>query len=254
MRQVQFRKITKGIEMKIHCIIISWQNYSEKAKSIASKIATHVDKLSVVYSNALEEPEDGTGNWVQVPNDFFYGKKFQISLDLITDDEIMLLIQADADCNDWKGLANRCRALMESNSSIGVWAPEIHDTSWTTKRVKIAENNLQNISFVTQTDGIVFSFNKKVLDRLRKLKYDSNNLGWGIDWIAICYSYIHNMYVIRDNAVTVNHVAGSGYSSQEAAEQMNEFFTQMNPKEMVMYRLLASFSDHTATALRSYQP
>lgn len=239
--------------MKFHCVIISWHNHCEKSQRIAKSVSPYVDRLTVVYSNELGTVESGDGYWHKVPNDFFYGKKFKIALDLTQSDEILLLIQADANYSNWKNLIERCRKLMSDNDSIGVWAPEIYDTSWTTQRVKIAENAPSQINFVTQTDGIVFGFNMSVLNRLRQLNYENNNLGWGIDWIAICYAYTNNMYVIRDSSITIEHTLGSGYSTSDATAQMNEFFEQMTTREIIMYKLLDSYSSHSATALRNYK-
>lgn len=238
--------------MKIHCVIISWENHYHKAKNIASQVAKHAERTSVIYSNNLETSEQGEGNWMQVSNDFYYGKKFEKALNLIAKDEILLLIQADADCHNWGELINRCRDVMFKNNSIGVWAPEIRHTPWTIKRTNIAENEIQKINFVTQTDGIVFSFNKQVLDRLRKLDYSQNNLGWGIDWIAICHSYTNDMYVIRDRSIIVNHPLGSGYLSNDAMLQMNNFLNQMTPQEVIMYKLLESYSNHNVSDLRNH--
>lgn len=236
--------------MNIHCIIISWENHHQESFKIAEAVFAHVDKLSVIYSNQSETLESGPGSWIRVPNDYFYGKKFKVALDLIAKDEVLLLIQADANSEDWPSLIARCRLLMESNESIGVWAPDINHSSWTNERVRIAENPHQNVMFVTQTDGIVFSYNSRVLDRLRQLNYENNNLGWGIDWLAICFAYTNDMYVIRDGSITVGHPVGSGYSSSEAQTQMNEFFLQMTPKEIIMLKLLDSFSDFNTTIFR----
>lgn len=238
--------------MKIHCIIISWESFYEKSKEISEKMESKVDSLTVIYSNKKNVTETGAGNWIQVPNDWFYGKKFKRSLDEIKSDEVLLLIHADAKAESWEEIVTKCRSVM-INQSIGIWAPNVIETSWTDNRVVIANNNFENISFVTQTDGIVFSYNEKILERLKKINYENNNLGWGIDWIAICHAYVNNMLVIRDDSIMIEHKQGSGYSHHDASIQMNEFLLQMDTSEYIMYQLLNSFSLDTTTALRVYK-
>jgi len=240
--------------MKIHCVIISWEGYFEKASKIAEDVYLHVDTLSVIFSNKNNINEKGHGNWIQVPNEFFYGKKFSVALNLIKVDEILLLIQADAICHNWKKIILQCSDTIKSNSFIGVWAPQVNVTSWTRKRVRIETDTSANCDFVTQTDGIVFAYSAPILRRLKELDYSQNNLGWGIDWIAICFSYCNNLLVLRDNNVFIKHIANTGYSTEDAASQMNAFFKQMKTQEVIMYNLLNSYSSHGSTALRTYAP
>jgi len=240
--------------MKIHCIIISWDSYFDKASKIAANVHLHVDSLSVVYSNKDDIKESGCGNWIQASNSCFYGSKFSIGLNLVKDDEVLLLIQADAICDDWKKLISRCYDILSSNKIIGVWAPAVSITSWTNKRVLIEKDDAAKCDFVTQTDGIVFAYSLSVIKRLKELDFSNNNLGWGIDWMAICFSYCNNLYVLKDNDVFIKHIAGTGYCVDEANDQMHLFFKQMKTQEIIMYNLLNSYSSHGTTALRTYSP
>ena len=236
--------------MKIHCVIISWNGFYEKSRLISNEVCKYVEDLTIIYSNNLEEDEHGPGNWIKTPNEWFYGRKFSKALESIKEDETLLLIQADASYQDWPQLVARCRSIMMQIDNVGVWAPDISETSWTKNRVFVGESVDLKIEFVAQTDGIVFSFSKDVVRRLKKLDYQKNNLGWGIDWAAICYSYVNNKLVLRDSSIKVNHVAGSGYMLNEAANQMNHFLSQMTPQEKVAYKLLDSFTSYIVSDLR----
>ena len=226
---------------KLHCVVISWGNYFEQSAQISSAIAEHVDNLTVVYSNGSESEEYGSGSWFGVPNDWFYGRKFEQALKQIATDETMFLIHADTHCDDWPALARRCRTVLDSNPDIGVWAPAISKTPWTDVRVKVGSLEDYSINFVAQTDGVVFAYTPVVLDRLRKLDYGENNIGWGIDWIAICHSYVSNLFVISDQEVIIDHEEGQGYPRDEALAQMNLFLEQMTPQESLMYVILNSY-------------
>ena len=226
----------------MHCFIISWQGYRDRALDIASKIHHQVDRLTVVYSNEAGEDESGPGTWVGVPNDWFYARKFETCLDRLGDNEPMLLIQADASSDDWPGLAALCTSAMRERPEIGIWSPQIDSTFWEDDRVGIAWSVDETILFVAQPDGIVFAYSAAVAHRLRGLNYPDNKLGWGIDWLATCFCYVNNMLVVRDRSVVVGHAAGSGYSHAEATDQMTRFLTQMTTQEQIMHRLLGAFA------------
>jgi hypothetical protein len=223
-------------ENSVHAFIISWDGMHEKASSIANEIFNLVKNITVIYSNNKNSKEFGVGNWVRVDNEKFYGPKFKKCLDLYNNG-IFLLIHADADCSDWKGLIRQCEKMNAINE-VGVWAPNTYYTGWATNFVEVVKENQANISFVMQTDGIVFSLSKCVIERMRKFNYDDNNLGWGIDWAAISFSYCNNKIVIRDHNVFVAHQQGAGYDKSKALAQMQIFLDQLTVQEKIMYKLL----------------
>lgn len=225
----------------IHAFVISWDGMHDKAKFISEQIISHVKNLTVIYSNAENFDEVGVGDWVRVDNKLFFGHKFKKCLD-IYQDGIFLLIHADADCSDWLCLINKCQ-MINKNSAVGVWAPNTYHTGWATEIVEIGRDENLNYSFVAQTDGIVFSMSKHVIERMRFLKYEKNNLGWGIDWAAICFSYCSNKLIIRDHSLFVAHPQGSGYRKEEAVYQMKEFMSQLTIQEKLMYKLLSLHVD-----------
>lgn len=226
---------------KLHCIVISWGDHHADSASISAAIADHVDALTVIYSDDDNSDQSGTGNWIRVPNDWFYGRKFARALEEVRDSEVMLLIHADAHCGDWPAVAEGCRTTLSSIPKVGVWAPSITQTPWTEMRVNVASLEGHGLNFVAQTDGVVFAYSTAVLKRLRALDYSMNNLGWGIDWIAICFSYVNSLFVVADQSLTVEHEEGQGYRRADALQQMDAFLKQMTPQESLMYAILNSY-------------
>lgn len=223
----------------IHAAIISWQGKYADSRHIAECIHPHVDRLTVIYSNPEEAPESGCGNWIQVNNSVFFGGKFLSALQQGKED-IFLLIHADAGCQDWPGLIQRCRSVHQLDN-IGVWAPSVNHTPWLDSHVELHRDPSTQLAFVAQTDGIVFSVSRAVADRLLRLDYSQNNLGWGIDWAAICHSYTQNLQVVRDHSILLHHPQGSGYMADEARAQMGQFIAQLTLSEQLMYLLLNSY-------------
>ena len=225
----------------IHAFVISWEGQQDNAVNISKLISHGVDKLTVIYSNKNNEPHHGTGNWSQVDSSVFFGGKFKRALDLFEED-VFLLIHADAEYDDWPHLVSVCRSVM-ADDRVGIWGPDIDYTPWNTERVKLAEVTISGFSqyVVAHTDAIVAAFSRGVANRLKRLSYDGNNLGWGIDWAAICYCYARQYYVVRDREVKVNHPNVTGYSGQQALLEMNSFIEQLSPDEKIMYILLNKY-------------
>ena len=227
-------------DIRIHAFIICWSGMEDNARHIARSIHHLVDELSVVYSNKNDTIETGAGNWIQVPDTWFFGKKFQTCLQLHTGG-ILLQIQADAASDNWPALVNHCKSAYAQFDNIGVWAPNVDYTWWTDDRVLIRHIESSKMVMVAQTDCTVWSFSENVLQRLRAFDYDHNNFGWGIDWVAIAYSVANHLLVLRDMSITIKHRQETGYKKEEAEQQMNNFFKQMTPSELEHYGRLKRF-------------
>jgi hypothetical protein len=221
----------------LHAFIICWTGKEDNVEAIARSIVGVADQVTVIYSTQDESERSGSGEWVQVPNEWFYGRKFRRTLELSTAD-ITLQIQGDVSCSDWKTLIERCRHVYETTPALGVWAPEVNYTWWDTEAVGILHVDAEKqLTSVSNTDGIIWSFSGPVRERLSQLGYDMNNLGWGMECAAIAHAYTNNMLVVRDMTTQVVHPVGTGYSRDEANRQMDAFLAQLTPQEIVMHRL-----------------
>ena len=215
----------------------------EKAEALAATLLPLADFVTVIYSNPEEAEEEGTGEWIKVPNEYFFGRKFREALKRNKGD-IFLNIQADASSSEWEKIFQKCREAYAQIPRLGVWQPNLDWTWWTTDRVRLG-NLTPELAVVAQTDGITFAVNQEVVSRLLELDYDRNNLGWGVEWAAIVYAYSHNLLVLRDTSVKVLHPKGSGYDHTEARKQQDAFLDQLSPQEKLQYFLLYRFVTRT---------
>lgn len=224
---------------QVHVVVISWQGRGDAARAIAAAVAPVADGLSVVYSNAAEQPEAGPGDWVQVPNSAYFGPKFEAALAHTPPGAVLLLIHADATCDDWPAVVARCRSAYARHQRLGVWAPEVGATPYRTEWVGLLpQPGEPTLVSVMQTDAIVFALAPAVLQRLRGMDYACNNLGWGIDWVAVAHALCSGYLVLRDTALHVAHTRGSGYDTQAADAQMRAFLAQLTMPERNMVALL----------------
>jgi len=226
----------------LNVVIIGWQGFGEKAQHIAEGLAQAPDVLlRVIYSNAAEADETGPGEWIKVPNSHYFGLKFRRAVADFQGDALVI-IQADAACDDWPQLLQRCRQAFAANAALGIWAPKIDYTPWTPERVDIRPDPSGSMTHVAHTDGIVTAFSSAVVRRLQALNYDDNNIGWGIDWIAICHCYTQGLQVMRDDGLLVLHPPSRGYDTRQATRQWLEFMGQMSAAEQSMFEILKRYT------------
>lgn len=213
--------------MRLHAIIISWNGYADKARAIAHALEGSVDALTVIYSSADAQPQEGPGTWLQVPNSWYFGRKFHTSLEAVGPDDLMLQIQADAHSDDWPALATGCAQCFANHRDIALWTPDVNWSPWHAEIVgdgMLAHTNLLQVS---QTDGIVWAIHPALYPALRTPDYTTNNLGWGIDWLALLETQKRNMIAVRDLSYPVSHPYGRGYHNMAAAQHMKNFLTQL---------------------------
>lgn len=223
-------------------VIVSWQGFGDASRRIAQALAGQpAVRLRVIYSNAGEAEESGAGEWIRVPDAHFFGSKFARAL-AETRADALLLIQADAQCDDWPAIVARFQDCRRRRPQLGLWAPRISYTPWLPDRVDIRPVPGEALTHVAHTDGIVLGMTAPVLRRLRALDYGRNNIGWGIDWIAICHAYTHGLEVLRDDALLVRHPRSRGYDTREATRQWLGFMAQAAEDEQSMFEILKRYT------------
>ncbi|MFM1989598.1 MAG: hypothetical protein RJA99_2555 [Pseudomonadota bacterium] len=221
----------------MHACVVCWTGREQAARAIASGLRDRIDQLTVVYSNGQDREEGGAGDWVKVPDAWFYGRKFRRLLDAHRGG-VLLLVQADAQCDDWGALARRCAEVFAADPGLGVWAPDIDYTPFTIDLVQVRPLPGKGLCEAVHTDGIVWAIAEPVVQRLRRMDYDCNNLGWGIDWAALAFARTARLRIVRDRSLHVRHPKGSGYAARAAREQMGHFLAQLTPPERRQVALL----------------
>ena len=219
------------VQPRVTAALVSWRGMHDPAAAIATALDGVLDGLTVIYSNPEGREETGAGTWVQAAEEDFFGRKFQALAAQVPPGNAMLLIQADASCDDWPGLARRWAQMLARHPGIGVWTPQIDNTAYPFSLTAKRQWPQDGLCDVVQTDGIVLGIAPAVLDRLRALDYSQNNLGWGIDWAAVAFCGTQGLAVVGDPTVRVSHPASRGYADDAARWQMEAFFTQLTDEE-----------------------
>jgi len=227
-----------GTRHAVHAVIISWTGHGARAQQIASDIADHADRVTVVYSNAANAPEAGTGDWVQVDNALFFGPKLATGMRRHGAEDFLLLIQADAVSEDWPGVIRALKDCAAARPALGVWTPVIDTSFYHARCLTVAATSDPRYEHACQTDGIVLALHRQIIQRLCDLDFGSNNLGWGIDKFANSVALALGREIILDRSLTVRHSPGRGYDQAQAVAQMNAFLSQMTERERILHLLL----------------
>jgi hypothetical protein len=226
----------------LHTFIISWKGQHARAAAIARDVAAVSDVVSIVYS----DPDPQTAPeadclLIRRDDALFWADKFNACLEhLPADADLLLVIHADCDCDDWAGLVTASRRAHREYPRIAVWAPLISFTPYPLKHTLLGRFFNSPMKLVAQTDGIVFSLSKAAITRMRALDYSKNLYGWGIDWVFMAFTYANKLFAVVDPRVQVRHPESHGYSQHNANALMQDFLKQLGPSEYVQYALLSS--------------
>jgi len=229
--------------MTVDVFIISWTGQHDNARSIAQSIGSLVDRVTVIYSDRDDLKRSGSGDWVQVPDDWFYGRKFKAILDR-SKGSILLQITADVSCQNWPELVRRMTQQF-GEMDVGVWSPLISFSGNGLKKVSIGPVHDGTTHLVTATDSIVWAMRADVAEHMRRFDYLCNNIGWGIDLAAALHSHASGKLVLMDTGSEVEHPPGRGYNNKPARKQCRAFLCQLPLCEQ-MQRL------YLTRALRKY--
>jgi hypothetical protein len=225
-------------KLSVHSFVISWYGKHGNAEKIIRAITAASDLVTVIYS----DPDNNlypkfSCRAVRRPNNLFFGDKFQACIDAF-DSDVMLLIHADCDCDNWSEIPERCRHAAENIPNIGVWAPTIDFNYWSVERTEIDRIPNTSLSVVVHTDAIVVGLTRLIVERMRKADLEGNVYGWGIDPMFNYHTYAIGKISVIDRSLLVRHPSGTQYSWDAATAQQAEFLKQLTPAERAQSDLL----------------
>jgi len=225
----------------LHVFIISWAGQHENAIKISNEVLATKNTVSIVYSDP--DPElrlNATCQLIKRPNELFWENKFKSCLDVCGDNPI-LIIHADRKCDDWSVVVESCLNSTSKDKRIGVWAPNISGTYYDLDMVRIGDISDSNLKVVALTDAIIFYLSSDVVARMRKINYNDNPFGWGIDILFCAYAHVLDYLVVMDEDIRVIHPKLRGYDDDKARSGMMNFAKQFSHRERIQAKLLLSF-------------
>ncbi len=234
-------------KISIHVGIVSWEGRHTAASRIAAELVDHADNLTVVYSNSAEETESGKGEWIQVNNAKFFGPKFKTLVERVSED-VFLLIQSDAEIDDWVDVLESCRQAFSEPNSIGYWAPEVHVTPFSPEIVMLSGEDDKNVD-CANLDAIVCAMSKEVYQQLRAYPFEHNNLGWGVGLTASAATMVAGSRVVMDRGILVSHPQSRGYNGSEAKRQQDRMLSEIPAANQALVKLIQAYCHKSRVAL-----
>jgi hypothetical protein len=231
----------------IHTFVVSWVGRHADAEAIAGAVQPQSDHTTVVYSDP--DPDvaiDPSFDAVRRPDHLMFADKFQACLEHCKSD-VLLLIHADARCESWPSVVEKCRDAFDRYPEVNVWAPAIDGTFFNVACTEISRL-ADHLSIVAGTDAIVVAFRRENIARFAECDLESNCHGWGIDWVLTCHSYANNMIAVVDRTIPVHHTETRSYNHDVAWQQMVGFLDGLTASEKALYQVLQGYIQ-TRTAL-----
>jgi len=211
------RSVLQG---RLGCVILCWPSFEAAAQETQRQILETGVPCHVIYSEShvKESAVPIPGDWVKIPDDWFYGRKLKFVLEFFNFDTL-LQVQADATHGDWGLVVKRLHSAFNEPKEyqIGVWAPDVDYTFWKSPCVDVGRDARTSLRFVMQTDTTCWALAGDVQKFLRSTPLVLNNTGWGVDWAATAFAYTTGKSVCRDETLTITHPKGSNYGRGDAA-------------------------------------
>ena len=235
-------------KVTIHVGIISWEGHHDAASHIASELADHVEKITVVYSNSADATETGEGEWIQVDNKNFAGPKFKTLVDRVSED-VFFLIAADAATDKWGDLIQLCRDAFAEPNGTGFWSPEVRVSPYTPDVVALSKTGGKQIDCIN-LDTIVCAMSCDVYKHVRRYPFETNNFGWGIDYAASAAAMLNGLRIVMDCNIVVSHPPSRGYNDDKAQQQLDQMLMEVPPAERVIMKLIETYLINQRIAIR----
>lgn len=224
----------------LHVFIISWHGQHENAIFITQQISSFVT-TTIVYSDPNQNLELASDiESIRRPNNLYWGDKFKTCLDACKKEHLMI-IHADCKCNDWLRLIDAFIYSSNKFKNLGIWSPLIDWSGFAFDVSKIARLNPPNLNLVALADGMIFSINRSIIERMRKIDYKHNIYGWGISTYCAAYAHLQQYPVVTDTSIKVYHPKSSGYDRLTAGKLAVNFSKQFSLAERSQVALLKSY-------------
>ncbi len=221
----------------VHIVLLCWPSVRENVRSICLSLDKLNCRKTVIDASGLPNDFTSTWDWRPVDTSYFYGKKMNEALHLL-DEDIFIQVQGDLSCDNWETLVSTCIERLSMFPTVGVWSADVENTGWPTAKVSAAKIENSSLEIVCQTDCLCWAMRRPIYDRLRRMNFDENNLGWGVDWAAIVSTYANGFVAVRDRAAVVYHPTSRGYDSSEALKQQSSFLNQLELNEKALFAIL----------------
>lgn len=224
--------------LNIQYFIFCWPGWENAAETLADELMALECDVKVLASGGFSDRT----YWVELDPNAYFGDQFLEATERFSGD-VLVHIQADASIRDLLGFVKKIEMVFR-NPLIGIWAPSVDYTSWTTEVSALSTglNDYFNLSEelrpVLNTDCTCWALNRSVINAINHSSLKNSHFGWGVDLAACAEAYLQGLVVVRDSSLLVDHPRGTGYSESLASDEFNVYLSSMPPQTRGVVNLL----------------
>lgn len=224
--KVKVNKTRSVLSGKILCTIVN-HNYSQNAETLNRVLNPCFDTL-IIDSGSDVPPK----NSLKLEN-IYYSALLNKAYSIAKENKYSYLLFL---CSDVIVTKNNAVKMFErlSNidlSKIGLYAPASQGNSYPFCNRKTGDN-LREVPFI---EGFMFLCDIAILDTLCPINTQLNLYGWGLDLAKAFYAKANNKLCVIDDAIEVEHLAGTGYSRDIAKTEMAIWIKSLNDEKLTVF-------------------
>jgi hypothetical protein len=224
--RVKIKKTSSSLSGKIICIIVN-HNYSNNSTALHNSLSKCFDSL-IIDSGSDHPPK----NALKLENVYYSGllnKAYEIAKE--NNYNYLLFVCSDVLILDKEAEKLFTRLSNTDLNKIGIYSPSSKGLSHNFCK-KYEGNGLREVPFV---EGFIFLADVSVLDPLCPINTSINQFGWGLDIAKSFFAKQKNKLCVIDDAVEVEHLAGTGYSREMAKTEMKSWINSLKNDELLNF-------------------
>jgi len=220
--------IESNVSKRIVCTIVN-HNENENALKLKKSFSKYFDTIVFDSDSKIKNEEFVLLANVYYSGLFNYSYKFAKEYNY---DYIMFI------CSDVE-IADDQLEIMVNNlnnfdlDKIGVYSPSSEGRS----HHYCKKQNTSGFRIVPFVEGFIFLADLKVLDNIAPIDLKTNLYGWGLDVAKGYFAKKLNKLCIIDDAVTVFHQDGTGYSMKNADKDMEKWMKSFTDKNLTSFSI-----------------
>ena len=214
-------------------LLVAVTNHKLNQQAIALKKAfePHVDTILIDNDSPIESEAEKKEFDYTLQGAYYNGQINQAYEHLKDQYTHLMVINSDITVHDIKKLIDRVTEVFEKHPEVEVYAP----SAYYSPHNHMANRGTGDIRKVTFTDGFCYVISKDWLDMLCPIDLSINKIGHGVEIYLGFLSIKHKKWTVVDDCIEVNHPRGSGYSSQEARKQRDDFYATKSKAAQVFH-------------------
>ncbi len=220
--------------MNEQSLLITIVNHQCNQNAIALKQGFSRLAETLLIDSGSELGEQEKEAFDQLNENIYYSGLFNqaVAALLKSDKKWLLFVASDVKVSNYGIFLQRLLCAME-NRNIGVYAPNSSGSNHRQMWCKHS-GSMRPVPFV---EGYCFAARRDLLEKIYPVDVAINRMGWGIDVYLGYHAFHQGLLSVVDDRVKVEHPIESGYCSDTARKQRDQWLQTLPQKAQRFQRL-----------------